>query len=167
MLARLSDLLPQIHEDEDHRFMAEAIKEACKAYRKDEVPVGAVIVHEGEVISKAHNLKERNKNPLHHAEVIAIQKAAKILGNWRLENTKLYVTLEPCPMCAGAIINARIPELIFSTKDPKSGACQSLYELLNDERLNHRSEVRCGIYKEIGSKLLKDFFREKRKKLKF
>lgn len=145
--------------DRDRAFMAEALKEAKKALKKTEVPVGAVIVREGEVIGKGHNRKESGLDPTLHAEVTAIRKAAKKLGNWRLSHTTLYVTLEPCLMCMGAIIQARIPRLVFGAFDPKAGACGSLYDVSNDSRLNHRVNVVSGVLEEEAGALLKDFFR--------
>ncbi len=142
--------------------MSLAILEAQKAAELGEVPVGAVVVKDGEVIAKAHNLREINKNPLAHAEIIAIDMASKHLGGWRLENCDMYVTLEPCIMCAGAIYQSRIRNLYFGASDPKSGAVQSLYNVLSDDRLNHQVNVYSGICEDICSKLLKDFFAQLR-----
>ncbi len=142
----------------DSVFMAEALKEAQKAAKKGEVPVGAVIVRGGAVISRGHNKKEFGIDPSAHAEMVSIRKAAKKLGSWRLEHTTLYVTLEPCLMCMGAIIQARVPRLVFGAFDPKAGACGSLYDVSNDSRLNHRVEVESGVCGPESSILLKDFF---------
>lgn len=138
--------------------MAAALKEAEKAAKKGEVPVGAVIVRGGAVISRGYNKKEFGIDPSAHAEMIAIRKAAKKLGSWRLEHATLYVTLEPCLMCMGAIIQARVPRLVFGAFDPKAGACGSLYDVSNDRRLNHRVEVESGVCGPESSILLKDFF---------
>ncbi len=142
----------------DSAFMAEALKEAQKAAKKGEVPVGAVIARHGAVISRGHNKKEFGIDPSGHAEMIAIRKAAKKLGSWRLEHTTLYVTLEPCLMCMGAIIQARIPRLVFGAFDPKAGACGSLYDVSNDVRLNHRVAVTSGVAGQESAGLLKEFF---------
>lgn len=143
---------------DDACFMAEALKEAKKALEKNEVPIGAVIVHKGKVIARGHNLRETTLDPLGHAEIVAIKKAAKKLGAWRLSDTVLYVTLEPCLMCMGAIINSRIPRLVFGALDPKAGACGSLYNVSEDKRLNHRVAVTAGVCEADASKMLKDFF---------
>jgi len=142
------------HED----FMNIAFREAQKAYEIQEIPVGAVIIHEGRVIAKAHNQRELLRDPTAHAEMIAITQAASHLQSWRLENCAMYVTLEPCPMCAGAIVLARIPEIIFGAVDPKAGAGGSLMNILQDPRLNHRVEITSGIMKTECEAILKDFF---------
>ncbi len=138
--------------------MDRAIIEASKAKEKAEVPIGCVIVRDGRVIARAHNLRETTNDPAAHAELLAIRKAAKKLGNWRLLDTTLYVTLEPCLMCMGAIILARVPLVVFGCFDPKSGAAGSLYDLSSDSRLNHRFELVSGIKGDICSNLLKEFF---------
>jgi tRNA(adenine34) deaminase len=168
MLSTPDDLLPPKGGTEDEKFMREALLEAFKAWQKDEVPVGAVIVKDGQIVARAHNTRETTQLPTDHAELNAIQMAAGQLGNWRLEGTRLYVTLEPCVMCAGAIVHARIPEVIWGADDPKAGACKSLFQLLQDERLNHRCEIRSGILGEACSLILKRYFQGKRelKKLK-
>lgn len=152
----------------DHIFMAAALKEAEKAAKKGEVPVGAVIVAEGKVIARGHNKRELANDPAAHAEFLAIRAAAKKLGRWRLSATTLYVTLEPCLMCMGAIILARIPRLVFGAFDPKAGACGSLYDISKDLRLNHRVHVTSGVMAAESQEALKDFFRrlraEKREK---
>lgn len=141
-------------------YMREALKEAEKAAKKGEVPVGCVIVYNDKIIAKGHNLRESRKNPLYHAEIIAINKAAKKLKSWRLSNAKIYVTLEPCPMCTGAIINARIPEVYFGAFDKKSGCLGSLFDLSHD--FNHHPLVQGGILNEECAQVLKDFFKERR-----
>jgi tRNA(adenine34) deaminase len=134
---------------------------AKKAAKKDEVPVGAVIVRDGRIIAKAHNLRESRRSPLAHAETIAIAKAARRLGGWRLSGCTIYVTLEPCPMCAGAIIGARIDEVVFGAYDPKAGACGSLYNLA-EGRLNHTPRVTGGVLADESAAILKAYFRGKR-----
>lgn len=145
-------------------WMSKAIAEARKAEAIAEVPIGSVIVQEGRIIARAHNLRETKQDPAAHAELLAIRKAARRLGNWRLLNTTLYVTLEPCLMCMGAIILARIPTVVFGCFDPKAGAAGSLYDLSNDSRLNHRFELISSIRKDECSRLLSVFFAELRRK---
>lgn len=142
--------------------MREALIEALIAWEEDEVPVGAVIVRAGEVISRGRNTREGEQDPLGHAEIMAIAGAAQKLGSWRLEECTLYVTLEPCLMCAGAIINSRIPKVVWGASDPKGGACSSLYEVLTDARLNHRCEVAEGVHGELAGSWLTEYFRAKR-----
>ena len=149
--------------EDKEKFMKEALKEAAKAYNKLEVPVGAVIVHNGKIISRAHNLKETKKDTTHHAEIIAIQKASKKIGAWRLLDCDMYVTLEPCTMCTGAIINSRIRKLYIGTMDEKTGACGSVLNLLEDYKFNHKVEYEIGILQEKCSEILKKFFKELRK----
>jgi tRNA(adenine34) deaminase len=144
--------------------MKEALKEAKKAYNKDETPVGAVIVKDGIIIAQAHNEKEMKNDPTLHAEISAIRKACKKLGEWRLNDCDLYVTLEPCAMCAGAIIQARVGRLFIGTPDPKAGAVGSVLDLLGVQEFNHRVEVSYGLLEEECSMILKDFFRELRKR---
>ncbi len=153
----------QIHDDVDAFFMAKAIKEAQKAAKKGEVPIGAVMVRGQEVISAAHNLRESAYDPLAHAEMIVLRRASKQLKSWRLEGTTLYVTLEPCLMCMGAIIQARVPRLVFAAFDPKAGACGSLYDPSNDSRLNHRVSVTSRVMELEATTLLKGFFKALRK----
>lgn len=149
----------------DEKWMNLAYKQAEMALSQDEVPIGAVIVSpEQKLISEAHNLKHTHNQATAHAEVLAIEKACEKLGTWRLTGCTLYVTLEPCLMCAGAILQARVTRVVFATDDPKAGACTSLYSCLNDSRLNHSCEIAQGPLKEQSSKLLKDFFKSKRKK---
>jgi tRNA(adenine34) deaminase len=143
----------------DHeRFMEAALSLAETAAGLGEVPVGALVVHEDRVIGRGYNLKESSGNPTAHAEITAIREAAKAIGDWRLEQTALYVTLEPCAMCAGAIVNARIPLVVYGCDDPKAGAVKSLYTLLDDPRLNHRAEVVSGVLSQRASALLSAFF---------
>ena len=149
---------------EQERFMKEALKEAKKAYDKLEVPVGCVIVKDGKIIAKAHNLKESKKDTTKHAEILAIQKASKKLDAWRLLDCDMYVTLEPCSMCAGAIINSRIRNLYIGTMDKKTGAAGSVLNLFEDFTFNHKVTVQNGILKEQCEKILKDFFKELRKR---
>jgi tRNA(adenine34) deaminase len=139
-----------------------AINEAQKALEKGEVPIGAIIVLENKVIAAAYNNRESANNPVGHAELLAIEKASQELKRWRLTGCTLYVTLEPCVMCAGAIVLSRLDRVVFGTVDPKAGAVKSLYQILEDSRLNHRPEVVGGVRKDVCSKLLKDFFVQKR-----
>jgi tRNA(adenine34) deaminase len=145
--------------DDNVRYMQCAIREAERALDIGEVPVGCVIVHEGDIIGKAHNQREVLQDPTAHAEILAITQAASHLKTWRLENTKLFVTLEPCPMCAGAIILARIAEVHFGAFDPKAGCCGTLMNLLEDPRFNHRPAVFPGLMAEECGALLTNFFR--------
>ncbi len=149
--------------EKDRFYMSIAIEEGKKAYSKGEVPIGAVLVIDGEVVSKAHNLREITQKTTSHAEIIAIEKANESVGFWRLENATLYVTTEPCVMCAGAILQARIKRLVYGTKDEKAGCVGSLYNLLDDNRFNHQVEIEEGVLKEECQKLLKDFFKDLRK----
>ena len=144
-------------------YMRQALQEAEAALAENEVPVGAVIVQRGRVIAAAHNQREQLRDPTAHAEMIAITQAAESLGSWRLENCVLYVTLEPCPMCAGAILQARIPVVVYGAADPKAGAVQSLFQLLGDPRLNHRCELVPGVMAEPCGQILTEFFRQQRK----
>jgi tRNA(adenine34) deaminase len=143
-------------------YMRLALDEARQAAASDEVPVGAVIVCGGRLIASAHNQREQLRDPTAHAEMIAITQAAESLQSWRLEHCLLYVTLEPCPMCAGAIVQARIPWVIYGATDPKAGAVQSLYRLLEDARLNHRAQVVAGVLSAECGELLSEFFRRQR-----
>ena len=148
----------------DLKFMVQALKEAEKAQEKGEVPVGAVIVLDGKAVSRGHNTKETTDDPTAHAEIITLKKAAKKLNSWRLLGSTLYVTLEPCLMCMGAIIQARVARLVIATMDPKAGACGSLYDISADRRLNHLVEVKKGVMKNEASNLLKGFFKRLRQK---
>jgi tRNA(adenine34) deaminase len=151
-------------DDELHRhYMNLAYQEAQAAMEENEVPVGAVIVHENRVVATGHNQRERLRDPTAHAEMIAITQAAATLNSWRLEDCTLYVTLEPCPMCAGAIIQARVPRVVFGAFDPKAGAAGSLYNLLDDARFNHRAEVIAGLEAERCGGILTEFFRRQRR----
>jgi tRNA(adenine34) deaminase len=144
---------------ENHElFMEQALALAESAAREGEVPVGTVVVHDGKIIGRGANRREQDQDPTAHAEITAIRQAAKHLGSFRLEETTIYVTLEPCPMCAGAIVNARIPTVVFGCLDPKAGAAQSLYQILEDPRLNHRCKVVSGILADRASGLLTSFF---------
>ena len=144
--------------------MRSAIAEAQAALRLDEVPIGCVIVHEpsGRVVGRGHNLRETAHDATAHAEIIAIRQACEALGAWRLIDCTLAVTLEPCPMCAGAIVNARIPRLVYGCDDPKAGAVRTLYQLCEDARLNHRVDVISGVLAEECAELLRSFFRAQR-----
>jgi tRNA(adenine34) deaminase len=146
----------------DH-FMQLALDEAELAYREEEVPIGAVIVREGRVIAAAHNQREQLHDPTAHAEMIAITQAAETLQSWRLEGCTLYVTLEPCPMCAGAILQARIPVVVYGASDPKAGAVHSLFRLLDDARLNHRCETVPGVLADRCGQILSRFFQDQRR----
>jgi tRNA(adenine34) deaminase len=143
---------------EHERWMESAIKEAEQAYRRKEVPVGAVVVHEGRIIGRGYNQIESLQDPTAHAEMIAITAAATSLSSRRLENCTLYVTLEPCAMCAGAVVQARLPQLVFGAPDPKAGACGTLFNIVQDARLNHRVELVSGVLEERCSGVLKEFF---------
>ena len=144
--------------DADTAYMALALEEARLAVAEGEVPIGALVVCDGAIVSRAHNTREMDNDPTAHAELIAIREASQRLGRWRLSDCTVYVTLEPCPMCAGAMHQARIERLVYGTTDPKAGAVGTLYDLSNDERLNHRFAVTSGILAEESSALLKDFF---------
>lgn len=146
------------------KYMRQALKEASKAYKIEEVPIGVVIVKDDKIIARAHNLRETSKKATAHAEILAIQKACKKLDAWRLEDCDMYVTLEPCPMCAGAIINSRIKNLYIGAMDQKAGAVGSKLNLLEDFTFNHKVNVTKGILEEECSKILSEFFRELRKK---
>lgn len=147
-------------------WMKEALHEARMAYLIGEVPIGAVIVHDGEIIGRGHNLREHGQDATLHAEMMAIQEACETLHSWRLEGCQLYVTLEPCLMCSGAIINARIPEVFYGARDPKAGAVRSLYEVLEDSRLNHRVTVHERVLARPAGEMLENFFRDIRKRQK-
>jgi tRNA(adenine34) deaminase len=146
----------------DEDFMREALREAQRALAEDEVPIGAIIVKDGEILARAHNLREKLNDPTAHSELIAIRLAAAKLNGWRLLDTTVYVTLEPCPMCAGAIVLARVKRLVFGATDPKAGAAGTLMNLLGDVRLNHQVEVTGGVLAEESRKLLRTFFLHRR-----
>lgn len=152
--------------DENIKFMKAALKEAYKAKEKDEVPVGAVIVKEGKIIAKAHNLRETKQSATAHAEVIAIEKACKKVGSWRLDGCTLYVTLEPCPMCSGTIMLSRVEKVVYGASDPKGGAIENTIKMFEYDKFNHYPIIEKGIMQEECSVILKDFFREKRKNKK-
>jgi len=143
-------------------FLRAALAEAEAALAEDEVPIGAVIVHEGKVIARAHNQREQLCDPTAHAEMIAITQAATARGSWRLDGCVLYVTLEPCPMCAGAIVQARLPVVVYGAADPKAGAVETLFRLLDDPRLNHRCVVVSGVLAAECGEILSRFFRRQR-----
>jgi tRNA(adenine34) deaminase len=144
------------------RWMRAALNQARLAFDADEVPVGAVIVHEDRIIAEAHNQRETLNDATAHAEMIAITQAAEAIGSWRLLDCTLYVTLEPCPMCAGAIVQARLPRVIYGTTDPKAGACHTLYQIASDVRLNHQSVVIGGVLADEGRMILREFFEMQR-----
>jgi tRNA(adenine34) deaminase len=148
--------------DQDIIFMQAALNEASLAEALGEVPIGAVIVLDGAIIGRGHNLRETSNDPTTHAEMVAIREAAENIGHWRLLDTTLYVTLEPCVMCMGAIILARIPRLVFACRDPRAGAVGSIYDFSNDEHFNHKVEVTEGVLEQKSSKMLKGFFKELR-----
>jgi tRNA(adenine34) deaminase len=162
------DLDPFLAASKYEEYMRQALREAEAALAEDEVPIGAVIVYEepaggiGRVIAAAHNQREQLRDPTAHAEMIAITQAAQALSNWRLERCTLYVTLEPCPMCAGAIVLARMPRVVYGAADPKAGAATTLFQLLDDQRLNHRAEVIAGVLADPCGQILSNFFAEKR-----
>ena len=146
----------------DEHFMRLAIREAERAIEHGDVPVGAVIVHEGEVLASACNERELRQDPSAHAELLAIREASRALGSWRLIDCILYVTLEPCAMCAGAIVLARVPRVIYGASDPKTGAAGSVLDVLAEPRLNHRPEVAAGLLADRSGELLRDFFASRR-----
>ncbi|RHO96468.1 tRNA adenosine(34) deaminase TadA [Clostridium sp. AF37-5] len=150
----------------DESFMKQAVKQAKQAYDKLETPIGCVIVHEDKIIARGYNKRNMKKNTLAHAEILAINKASKVLGDWRLEDCTMYVTLEPCPMCAGAIVQARIPRVVIGSMNPKAGCAGSVLNLLQQDGLNHQVEITKGVLAEECSGLMTSFFRELRKKKK-
>ena len=150
----------------DQYYMQLALEEAQKAGNLGGVPIGAIIVHKGEVIGRASNLRETTQNAVTHAELMAIQQACEKIGSWRLEETTLYVILEPCPMCAGAILQSRIPRVVYGARDVKAGCVDSLYRLLNDPRFNHECDVTEGVLAEQCGQILTDFFRALRERKK-
>lgn len=143
-------------------WMRRALAQAAEAFEEDEVPVGAVVVHGDRVIGEGRNQRETLRDPTAHAEMLAITQAAESLGSWRLLDCTLYVTLEPCPMCAGAVVQARIPRVIYGTPDPKAGACDTLFNLLSDVRLNHQAVVLGGVLQDECRAILQEFFRKQR-----
>ena len=149
--------------EKEIRFMREAIKEAKKAELIDEVPIGCVIVKDDRVIARGHNVRETKKTPLGHAEIIAIDKASKKLGAWRLQDCEIYITLEPCIMCAGAIIQSRIRRVYYGAKDPKGGAIESSIKVLEAKNINHHPEIVGGVLQEECTEIIKNYFKSKRK----
>ena len=147
----------------DEYFMRLALREAARALEHDDVPIGAVVVQEGEVIGAAHNEREVRADPTAHAELIALREAARAIGSWRVLDAVMYVTLEPCAMCAGAIVLARVPRVVIGTDDPKAGAAGSVLDVLNVPQLNHRPEVESGLLAEESADLLRSFFAAKRR----
>ena len=158
-------IVPQMPADarKHEHYMQLAIEQARQAEAAGDVPVGAVIVRDGQLVAAAHNQREQLRDPTAHAEMIAITQAAEAVGSWRLTGCTLYVTLEPCPMCAGAILQARLPQLIYGAADPKAGAVETLYRLLADPRMNHQTEVLAGLLGAECGKLLSVFFAEQRR----
>ena len=151
---------------QDEKYMKEAIRQAKKAYALEEVPIGCVIVYEGKIIGRGYNRRTTDKNPLAHAEMIAMKKASKKMNDWRLENCTMYVTLEPCQMYAGAIVQARIKKVVMGCMNPKAGCAGSILNLLNIEQFNHQVEQETGVLGEECSSLMKQFFKELREKQK-
>lgn len=149
-------------EPEHERYMREALDEARVAFERGEVPVGAVVVHKGYVVGRGHNRKEELVDPSAHAEMIALREAAQVLGSWRLADVTLYSTMEPCPMCAGAMVLARVPRLVFAVDDPKAGAAGSLFDIVRSPRLNHQVQVTRGVLAQEARDLLDRFFQELR-----
>lgn len=152
--------------NDDEKYMKLAIKQAKKAAAIDEVPIGCVIVHDGKIIGRGYNRRNTDKSTLAHAEIIAIKKASKVLGDWRLEDCTMYVTLEPCQMCAGAIVQARIPKVVIGSMNPKAGCCGSVLNLLQVEKFNHQVETQTGVLADECSSMLTEFFRNLRLKKK-
>jgi len=151
-----------MNQTDDATYMQAAIAEAERAAAKGEVPIGAVVVHDGQIIGRGHNLRETSNDPTSHAEMVAIRQAAASIGHWRLLETILYVTLEPCVMCMGAIILARIPRLVYACRDPRAGAVGSIYDFARDDRFNHKVEVTEGVLGAQCSTMLSGFFQELR-----
>jgi len=154
----------KLSNDKDNDFMKLAIDQAKIAEENGDVPIGAVIVYQNQIIGKAYNQREQLKDPTAHAEIIALTQAAAALENWHLNGCTMYVTLEPCPMCAGALVLSRMDRLVYGCDDPKAGACGSLYNIVQDQRLNHRLEVTRGVLADECSRLLQDFFKQRRLK---
>ena len=148
----------------DEYFMNEALKEAQKAFEADEVPIGAVAVYKNQIIGRGHNRTEQLQDSTAHAEIIAITAAANALGSWRLENVDVYATIEPCIMCAGALVLARVKRIFFGARDEKFGGCGSVFNIVNEQKLNHQIEVTEGLLKEQAASLMKEFFEKKREK---
>lgn len=155
-------IMPRLRLTEDEKYMKEAMRQAKKAYALGEVPIGCVIVHEGKIIGRGYNRRNTDKNTLAHAEITAINRASKVIGDWRLEECTLYVTLEPCQMCAGAIVQARIPKVVMACMNPKAGCAGSILNILDMLQFNHQVESVRGVMEEECSKMLKEFFVELR-----
>ena len=147
---------------QEERFMREAIRLAKKAAALKEVPIGCVIVHDGKIIGRGYNRRTIDKNVLAHAEIVAIRKACRVLGDWRLEECTMYVTLEPCPMCAGAIVQARVPKVVIACMNPKAGCAGSVLDMFHEDGFNHQVKTEVGLMGEVCSQMLKDFFKELR-----
>jgi tRNA(adenine34) deaminase len=160
--SRLPDYRPDEDDRDDVYFMRLALREAERALAHDDVPIGAVLVHGGEVLAAAHNERELRSDPTAHAEILALREASRALGSWRLIDCVLYVTLEPCAMCAGAIVLARVPRVVFGATDPKAGASGSVLDVLSEPRLNHRPEVLSGVLAPDCGQLLSGFFASRR-----
>ena len=158
----MGDRSQDVAETEDRRWMALALDLAGAAAERDEVPVGAVVVRSGQAIGRGYNLRESLQDPLAHAELLALREAAGQVGTWRLDECDLYVTLEPCPMCAGALVNARVRRLVYGATDPKAGAVETLFGIPTDDRLNHRVEVKGGVMAAECGAILTEFFRSLR-----
>ncbi|HEY4730601.1 MAG TPA: tRNA adenosine(34) deaminase TadA [Myxococcales bacterium] len=149
----------------DETFMAQALAEARLAAEEGEVPIGAVVVADGRVVGRGRNARERLRDPTAHAEILALQEASRALERWRLSGATMYATLEPCPMCAGALVSARIDRLVYGVADPKAGAVDTLFDLVRDGRLNHRVEVASGVLAQECGEILREFFRQRRKQV--
>jgi len=155
-----------LNSDLDKRFMQAAIRQAEIAEDNGDVPIGCVVVYENQIIAKAYNQREQLNDPTAHAEIIALTQAAEYIGNWRLHGCCIYVTLEPCPMCAGALVLGRLDKLVYGCDDPKTGAVKSLYNITQDDRLNHKLEVESGVLADECSAMLSDFFTKRRRQNK-
>lgn len=152
---------PEVSPD-DERFMHEALRVAERAAREGDVPVGAIVVQDGRIVGIGRNRREQDADPVAHAEIVALRDACRGTGRWRVDGATLYVTLEPCPMCAGAIVNARVARLVYGAADPKAGAARTLYSICDDARLNHRVSVHAGVLAQPCAAILSDFFRQAR-----
>lgn len=161
------EILGEIRMDLEKKYMKEALRQARKAYVMEEVPIGCVIVYEGKIIARGYNRRNSDKNPLSHAEMIAIKKASKKIGDWRLEGCTMYVTLEPCQMCAGAIVQSRMSRVVIGSMNPKAGCAGSVINLLEMQEFNHQVVVTRGFMEEECSQILKEFFKELRHKKKY
>ena len=152
----------KVDNETDELFMREALKQARKAYKQGDTPIGCVIVYEGKIIARGYNRRNKDKTALAHAEILAIRKATKVIGDWRLEGCTMYVTLEPCQMCAGAIVQARVPRVVIGCMNKKAGSCGSVINLLDMKEFNHRASITKGVLEERCSKLMSDFFADLR-----